>query len=292
MALSPLQQAALLLAALLVTASAQGALSVALGSRADAWSLIQQARLGRLGPLVLGLLHGPSNQGSPTHGGHTWPMREKAREWLLISRLPGDGAGGAGVAELASLEASHVFLGLNHQTQPVRQLLQLSGAVTDLTVANKQVTRSTTRTSSLRDPEGTFQFASNEFSSSTVPFDVYAADGLAEFSPDLAAASSALLKALPQGPESSATGSAASGSSPQGSGMQAAAAAPPAAAVAGGGMQRQAPEPTLRIVGGVEAPTDRYSHREVLSDGVSDMHDPSQQGLHVFETSWQPNAGY
>jgi hypothetical protein len=143
-----------------------------------------------------------------------------------------------------------------HQLQPSRSLLQLSGSVTDTTVQGNQLTHTTARRSSLKDPEGTFQFSREDFSSASQSldnFDEESAKALAAFSPSLAAAAKAFLG----GDASSSTDSSDSTKEQQ---QQQVTAPAPIVLPMAGRAQVQSPQPMLRIVGGVEAPTDRLVH--------------------------------
>jgi hypothetical protein len=126
-------------------------------------------------------------------------------------------------------------------------------------VEGNQLTRTTARKSSVKDPEGTFQFTSDDFSSSSQSldnFDEESAKALEAFNPGLAAAAKAFLgestapaAAIPSPSTSSSNSSTANGDQQR--------MAAPLVLPMAGGAQGQSPQPMLRIVGGVEAPTDR-----------------------------------
>lgn len=197
--------------------------------------------------MVLSQIHDPSNLSSSSTQGYLL----QAEEFILYSYLP------AQADDLLPAPVQHTSAATDdvvdaHQLQPSRSLLQLSGSVTETTVQGNQLTRTTARKSSLKDPEGTFQFSREDFSStshSLENFDEESAKALAAFSPSLAAAAKAFLG----GDASSSTDSSDSTKEQQ---QQMTAPAPTVLPMAGRA-QVQSPQPMLRIVGGVEAPTDR-----------------------------------
>lgn len=197
--------------------------------------------------MVLSQIHDPSNLSSSSTQGYLL----QAEEFILYSYLP------AQADELLPAPVQHTSATTDdvvdaHQLQPSRSLLQLSGSVTDTTLQGNQLTRTTARKSSLKDPEGTFQFSREDFSSTSQSLDDFneeAAKALAAFSPSLAAAAKAFLG----GDASSSTDSSDSTKEQQ---QQMTAPAPTVLPMAGRA-QVQSPQPMLRIVGGVEAPTDR-----------------------------------
>jgi hypothetical protein len=133
-----------------------------------------------------------------------------------------------------------------------RHLLELSGTFSDLEVSDGQLNGFTRRDTRITAPDSSFQAVSKDFSSFSTPLTRELQDKLAHLVPSLADASSTFLGSdqPPPPPAAAAAGGVSSNDR-----AAAAAAAAPAVTAMGGGQQQV--QPSLRIVGGVEAPTDR-----------------------------------
>lgn len=125
-----------------------------------------------------------------------------------------------------------------------RHLLQLSGALEDTQLAGGELTTTTLRTSRYTAPDGSLYATGEDFSKTSVPLDEALAQRLAAFAPTLLEASNTFLSAVSDPTQQPA--------------------APEATAMSGAQQQTQQQQmermqPTLRIIGGVQAPTDRWA---------------------------------
>jgi hypothetical protein len=198
-----------------------------------AWSQLQQTRYDRLRARLVALIADPSNLG----GLGVEDQQQQGYNTLL---------------GLSGLQ-------LDANLMRRRQLQQLAGSVRDtrLDPSKGQLVSTTSHDARVTDPEGTYQVVSSQASSVGIPFDSAAFNRLASFSPGIASAAAALqdLGVSTEGFPAAQAGDAGS-----------AAVVQPAVGATDRAAQQQQQQsqrqqvplqPSLRIVGGVEAPTDR-----------------------------------
>jgi hypothetical protein len=197
---------------------------------AATWACVQQQRVHRLEHLLASLMHGSSSDlGAALH---LLRASSTAADDLLAC------AAAAIVAEEVPAPHSLVTTAAAH----TRQLHQLAASFTDIEETDGQLRRTTVSNIRVNPPDGSFQLVSNSYSSTPL-ITPEAADNLASVAPRLVATSNALLGGpgiQPAGPVRS----------------------PALVTAAAGPTRGQQPlqplQPSLRIVGGVAAPTDRY----------------------------------
>lgn len=197
--------------------------SVAGAATPATWACVQQQRVHRLEHLLASLVHETSDLGAVLH----LPRISATADDLLA----------CAAAAAAEAQKPHgVVATLAH----TRQLRQLAASFTDYEATGGQLRRTTVSNIRVNDPDGGYQMVSNSYTSNPL-ITPEAAHNMASVAPRLVATSNALL------------------GSP---GVQPAATVLPTAlvtAAAGNRDQQPVPlQPSLRIIGGVAAPTDRY----------------------------------
>jgi hypothetical protein len=135
--------------------------------------------------------------------------------------------------------------------------MQLSGSFSDFQVSKGQLTGFTRLDTRITTPDNSIQAVSNDYSGFSTPISKDLQDRLEQIAPSLVQASSAFLG----GDEPAAASTAAAAANAEGgvSGNDRAASGGATAPVAAMGGEQQMVQPSLRIVGGVEAPTDRQA---------------------------------
>jgi hypothetical protein len=237
-----------------------------LASRESSWSCVQQHRIARLEPLLLSLIQHPSNLAGPTVQGYVQHrLHSTAADLLLFASLQTDPQTNIFIKDMLADDQLYVLHTPASAEQPdppkpsrLRQLLQLAGTFTDVTLDGNRLTRTSISKTRVYNPETSDQFVSNSYESSTRPFTEEALRLMAAITPSLMDTSSELFGDDLTLSDQGAGFLPYAANSVQGSGSGGAQV--PVAATAGQQPQQQQMEPlqpTLRIVGGVEAPTDR-----------------------------------
>lgn len=240
-------------------------------SRESVWSCIHGSRINRLEPLLLSLIHDPSNlAGSTVQGYVQHRLRSSAEDLLLYASLHTDSQTDTFVDYRLDEEQLYVSDTAASAKQPklpqpsrLRQLLQLASTFTDIARHGNQLTRTSISKARVSDPEASYQLVSNSYESSSMPFSQEAVRFMATVTPGLMHASSKLfgddLTITDEGNDALSDTAASISDSVRGSRLNGVKV--PVAAMAGQQQQQQQMEPlqpSLRIVGGVEAPTDRW----------------------------------
>lgn len=234
-------------------------------------SCLRAARIERLDALLLDLINDPSNLGPyATVQGYMQERPAYAAEAVLSYKRLKTGIDADGTSlNSAQLSDEHATTAKDpppmastaqmdvqsHLPLPSlrrRQLLQLSGSFSDFEVSNGQLTGFTRRDTRITSPDNSVQAVSNDYSGFSTPISKDLQDRLEQIAPSLVQASSSF-----QGDDEPATPTAAAAAAEgamASNGRTAGGAQAPVVAMGGGQQQVQ---PSLRIVGGVEAPTDR-----------------------------------
>lgn len=190
------------------------------------WACVQQQRVHRLEHLLVSLVHETSDLGAALH-------------------LPRISTTTADDLLACAAREPHTSVAAAASTAHTRQLRQLAASVTDYEATpGRQLRRTTVSNIRINDPDGSYQMVSNIYSTSTPLITPEAANNVASVAPRLVATSNALLGSLdvqPAGPPVLPTAAAL-------------------VTAAAGNRDSQQPlplQPSLRIIGGVAAPTDR-----------------------------------
>ena len=211
----------------------------------DAWSCLQTVRLNALRNLFE-TVQATSGGTKAAVESYMSTQQQRATEELLLWNK---------VSHNTYVhEPQHLQQGSGSDVTQLRQLLQLSGTIQDTKLSGNQLSSTSVTNTRITDPQGTLQAVGSDFSTFTTTLDAGLINRIMGFSDGLDAVSNALLVDLPD-PDMSGAGAGE---------LTAAIDAPPRVSAMDGPsgpqqqqQQQQRLQPTLRIIGGVEAPTDR-----------------------------------